>query len=153
MTATREARAAAQLRAEHTTLTFADIAKHLGLSSADEAKRAVMAGLGLLDRENFKALREETERELAHLADGLWQVVNDPPPMTTESGRAVIDERTGEPYPDQRARLEALKALLEIHRTRRDLFARPPYGTVDDLRAEVERRKKELGEAGDGGNP
>ena len=43
-----KARDAARLRAEHTTLALADIAKQLGLPSADEAKRAVMAGLGLL---------------------------------------------------------------------------------------------------------
>jgi hypothetical protein len=136
------ARDAAWLRAKH-TLSFADIAKRLGLSSADEAKVAVMTGLGLLSRENFRVLRDEEA--------ALQEIVSNPGPMVTESGRLVIDEHTGEPYPDRRAQLEALKALLEIQRARRDLFAKPFYGTVDDLRAEVERRKKELGEA-DGGN-
>ena len=94
---------------------------------------------------------DDKAREFADLAARAWKIADDPPPMTTVSGQLVVDEHTGEPYPDRMAQLEALKTLLAINRARRDL-AKPSYGTLDDLRAEVERRKKELGEAGDGGN-
>jgi hypothetical protein len=60
-----EARKAAQLRKERKS--FTEIADRLGLSSPQEAKRAVKDGLGLFVQENIDAERARCARELEGL--------------------------------------------------------------------------------------
>lgn len=103
--------------------------------------------------ENLEALRAEAAEHLAALTAGLQEIATNPGPLVTESGKIIIDESTGEPHPNQAVRLKAMQVLFEAMRAIRNLASRPAYGTLDDLRAEIERRRKELGEADDGGDP
>jgi len=102
---------------------------------------------------NLETLRTEAAGNLAALMPGLQEIATNPGPMVTESGKIIIDDGTGEPYPNQVVRLKAMQALFEAMRAVRNLASRPAYGTLDDLHAEIERRRKELGEADDGGDP
>jgi NifB/MoaA-like Fe-S oxidoreductase len=141
-------------------MTFTDIAAELGFTSAYVAKNAVSVGLGLLPSENFAEARREAIEELDSLSRETWDRLDSPPPMTTVSGKLVIDPVTGQPYPDRQAEIATLRLLLEINKERRKATGTDAVkqsvtftGTVEDLRAEIERKQRELdaAEAGDGG--
>ena len=151
---------AARLRTRR--MKFTDIATELGLSSPQAAKHAVSVGLGLMPAENFAETRREITEELDELSRETWKRLDNPAPMTTVSGKLVIDPATGQPYPDRQAELGAIRALLDINKARRQVHGvdAPKQsvsfsGTLEDLRAEVERKQRELeaAEAGDGGGP
>jgi hypothetical protein len=148
---------AARLRTRR--MKFTDIATELGLSSPQAAKQAVSVGLGLMPSENFAETRREVAEGLDEKEREAWRIVENPPPMTTVSGKLVLDPATGGPIPDAQAKIAALRLLLEISKARRQLYGvdAPKQsvsftGNLEDLRAEVERRQRELDafERGDG---
>jgi hypothetical protein len=149
---------AARLRTRR--MKFTDIATELGLSSPQAAKQAVSVGLGLMPAENFAETRREINEELDELSRETWKLLDNPAPMTTVSGKLVIDERTGQPYVDRMAELATRRLLLDINKRRAQANGTDApkqsvtfSGTLEDLRAEVERKQRELEatEAGDGG--
>jgi predicted transcriptional regulator len=149
---------AARLRTRR--MKFTDIATELGLSSPQAAKQAVSAGLGLMPAENFAETRREITEELDELSRETWKRLDNPAPMTTVSGKLVINPDTGQPYTDRQAEIATIRTLLEINKARRQVHGvdAPKQsvqfsGTLEDLRAEVERKQRELeaAEQGDGG--
>ena len=148
---------AARLRTRR--MTFTDIAAELGLSSPAAAKQAVSVGLGLLPSENFAEARREAADELDEMARGAWEVIDNPGLATTVSGKLILDPDTDRAMPDRQAEIAARKLLLEIHKERRKLFGvdAPKQsvtfsGNLEDLRAEVERKQRELTALEQGGD-
>ena len=148
---------AARLRTRR--MTFTDIAAELGLSSPAAAKQAVSVGLGLLPSENFAEARREAREELDEMARGAWEVIDNPGLATTVSGKLILDPDTGRAMPDRQAEIAARRLLLEIHKERRKLDGvdAPKQsvsftGNLEDLRAEVERRQRELAALEQGGD-
>ena len=148
---------AARLRTRR--MKFSDIATELGLSSPQAAKQAVSVGLGLMPAENFAETRREINEELDELSRETWKLLDNPAPMTTVSGKLVINPATGQPYADRMAELAARRLLLDINKRRAVANGTDApkqsvtfSGTLEDLRAEVERKQRELEatEAGDG---
>lgn len=148
---------AARLRTRR--MKYTDIAAELGFSSPQAARQAVSIGLGLTPAENFAETRRQVADGLDEKEREAWKLVENPPPMTTVSGKVVIDEETGRPYPDAQAKIQALRLLLDISKARRQLYGvdAPKQsvtfsGSLEDLRAEVEKKQRELAalEQGDG---
>ena len=148
---------AARLRTRK--MRYGDIATELGFANAMAAKQAVSVGLGLMPAENFTEARRQASEELDEMSRGAWQEIEDPGPMTTVSGKVVIDPDTGQPYPDKQVRIQARRLLLDIQKEWRKLHGvdAPKQsvtftGTLEDLRAEVAKKQAELAalEQGDG---
>jgi hypothetical protein len=140
---------AARLRTRK--MKYTDIAVELGFTSAQAAKQAVSVGLGLMPAENFTEARRQASEELDEMARGAWEEIDNPPPMTTVSGKIVINPDTGQPYPDAVVRIQARRLLLDIQKEWRKLHGvdAPKQsvtfsGTLEDLRAEVEKKQREL---------
>lgn len=148
---------AARLRTKR--MSFRDIADELGLSSPMAAKQAVSVGLGLMPAENFAETRREITEELDELARCAWAKLDNPGPMTTVSGKIVINPLTGEPYLDGQLQGQMMRLLLDINKRRAQANGTDApkqsvtfSGTLEDLRAEVERKQREL-DAVEGGDP
>ena len=142
---------AARLRTRK--MKYTDIATELGFSSPQAAKQAVSVGLGLMPAENFAEARRQASEELDEMSRGAWEEIDNPGPMTTVSGKVVIDPDTGKPYPDTQVRIQARRLLLDIQKEWRKLHGvdAPKQsvtfsGTLEDLRAEVEKKQRELAE-------
>jgi hypothetical protein len=140
---------AARLRTRK--MKYTDIAAELGFANAAAAKRAVSVGLGLMPAENFAEARRQASEELDEMTRGVWEEIENPPPMTTVSGKIVINPETGQPYPDAVVRIQARRLLLDIQKEWRKLHGvdAPKQsvtfsGTLEDLRAEVEKKQAEL---------
>ena len=147
---------AARLRTKR--MSFRDIAAELNLSSPQAAKQAVSVGLGLMPAENFAETRREIMEELDELARYAWRKLDEPGPMTTVSGKVVINPDTGEPYPDGQLQSQMMRLLLDINKRRATAAGTDApkqsvtfTGNLEDLRAEVERRQRELDALEQGG--
>ena len=151
---------AARLRTRR--MRYTDIAQELGFANAAAAKRAVSVGLGLMPAENFAETRREINEELDELAREAWARLDDPAPMTTVSGKVVVNPDTDRPYADRQSEIQTLRLLLDINKRRAAANGTDApkqsvtfTGTLEDLRTEVEKKQRELAalEQGDGGGP
>ena len=148
---------AARMRTRRTA--FTDIAAELGLRDAAAAKQAVSVGLGLLPSENFAEARREAREELDEMARGAWEVIDNPGLATTVSGKLILEPGTNRAMPDRQAEIAARKLLLEIHKERRKLDGVDAIkqsvtfsGSLEELRAELERKQRELAAIEQGGD-
>jgi len=147
---------AARLRTRR--MKFTDIATELGFASPEAAKQAVNMGLALVPVEDLGMARREAAEELDEMTRGAWVVIDSPGYATTVSGKLIIDPETGRPMPDRQAEIAARRLLLAIHMERRKLLGvdAPKQsisftGSIEDLRAEVERKERELAAVERGG--
>jgi len=111
---------AAELRAQH--WTFPRIAAELGFSSARAAQDAVRHGLRAVPAEDVREVRRMAADELHKVARSALGIIDDPGPLTSATGKVIVDEETGRPFPDQQARTAALRTLLDVNRELRKLY-------------------------------
>jgi hypothetical protein len=142
---------AAELRAQH--MTFANIARELGLATPAVAQRAVRTGLTLIPSEDVREVRRLSDQRLDRMARKLLGVIAEPGPLVSQ-GKIITDE-DGVPYPDQMVRTRALEALLKVDGEMRKLHGadapkRSVTITADMIAARISELKAELGVPGPG---
>jgi hypothetical protein len=145
---------AARLRAQHRT--YRQIAVELGLPSPREAYDAVQTGLSAHPAEDVRSGRRLAEMRFDHLGGEALAVIRDPGPAFSQ-GKVMVNEATGEPYPDNGVRVAAMELLRKLQADWRkfnglDAPKRSVHltGDISDLQARAAELRAELGIEGDG---
>ena len=153
---------AARLRAQHKS--FREIAQELGFADAADARNAVQRWLEIVpveagpDLKGDEVMRQQAWKRFGEITASLTAIVNDPGPLVS-AGKIVVNEATGEPYPDSGVRVAAIRLLLLVISRQARLAglhapARPGSSLLDiplpDLVRQVDELKAELGWPGDG---
>lgn len=98
--------------------------------------------------------RRDSLVRLDLMRDKLWQVIDNPGPMVTVTGRMVTDPDTGKPLPDMELQLSAIRLLLEVNeRVRRTCLLatlKEIEGAMERLRAEIADCERQAEEEADG---
>ncbi len=89
--------------------------------------------------------RRDLLARLDLIRDRLWQVIDNPGPQLTVTGKMVTDPDTGKPLPDMELQLSAIRLLLEVNEHARRICAMP--ATLADIEAALERLRAEIAEA------
>ena len=144
----------AQMRAKG--MSYPAIAAEVGLDSAFDAQKCAERGFGLsADDEELRLARVRSACALNLIKTELWDVIHDPGPATTVSGKIIVNPETGELFPDRTVKTNALKTLLEAEKQDRVLHgADAPRRSVSligslpeaDLDAAIREREAELAE-------
>lgn len=134
---------------------FARIADELGLDSPKDAARCAEKGYSLSPCEDHRTARRNSARRLDMAFEGLFAVIDDPPPMTTVTGKLVLDPETGERLPDKAVVVATWRTIVQTDKEYRQLFgADAPKRSVnfhalggpEEVEAILEVRKAELAE-------
>jgi hypothetical protein len=102
---------AADMRAQHRS--YREIAVELDLSSPAAAKMAVDQALAWQPVEDLRALRRLHAMSLARAGREALARVEDPGPLVSQ-GKIMYNEETGEPFPDNGVRIQALQTWIKL---------------------------------------
>ena len=111
---------ALEMRSRH--VPFVKIADTLGLANARAAQEAVKIGLHVTPAEDVRDVRRMCADELHEMAAAALADEENPGPLTSATGKIIIDETTGEPYQDVQARIAARRQRIDINKEIRKIY-------------------------------
>lgn len=111
---------AVQLRTQGMSLD--QIAAELGYRHAASAWKAISRALAMVPAASVSEYRELQNRQLDYMTATALEMLLNPHPLVTQSGRLVKDPVTGEPLEDPAVKARALDTLLKIAARRAKLL-------------------------------
>jgi hypothetical protein len=136
--------------------TYVKIAETLGMENAQAAKKCAEVGYGLAPGDDLRTGRRRAAEELDMMRRELWDVIEAEYYKVGANGQVALDPKTGEPLFDPDAKIAAVRALAEVNKQYRTLLGTDAprlsaslsaTGSLEDIRAEIERRRAELDQA------